>query len=108
MSKFRKQVKLNHELVGRRVLCINDDFSNAPPLRRIIFKFPKRGIVYTIREVYDESLHLNEIVNPVAWFPDHGGVICEVSFDKPRFMFLDKVSESVLDNECVSISEKIA
>lgn len=83
MSK-PKQTHPNQELVGRKVVCINDDFSNAPPLYRIIFEFPRAGKIYTIRAVLDFSFLLEEIVNPVVTWNSRG-VIGEISFDKPRF-----------------------
>lgn len=60
--------------VGQRVVCIVDDW-NSDQSRRLIeahptFKFAKKGIVYTIREVVPNitrdglGLRLVEIVNP--------------------------------------------
>ena len=70
---------------GQKVICVNGDFSNAPPMIRLLFEFPTCGRIYTIREAFEASLLLEEIVNPVVTWRKSNGITGEISFDIPRF-----------------------
>ena len=91
-------------LIGRTVICINDDFSNAPPLVRIVFTFPRAGEKYTVRGVYLDSFLLKEIKNSVSkWPAKYNNVICEPAFYQWRFGLPDEVEH--VEKEAEEISE---
>jgi len=86
--KNKKNSTASNQLVGRRVLCINDDFSNRPLTWRILFAFPLKGREYTIRGTFDKSYYLEEIRNPeVTW---ESGFKKEICFYKWRFRILEE------------------
>ena len=72
---------------GDRVLCINATFSPS-----ILAKFknpislPRFMEIYTIRDFYDKSIYLEEIVNPV--FEYDFNLLMEPCFYKWRFIKL--------------------
>ncbi len=70
--------------VNCKVVCVNDNFSNLPPLYKIIFKFPVAQLIYSIRAIdSDGNLFLNEVINEVYEFPS--GSVAEPSFLRWRF-----------------------
>jgi hypothetical protein len=74
--------------VGSIVECINDSFSEES--KRIILILPKKGKLYTIRNIIDYSernsvgVLLEEIVNEVVFLPNLEGVF-EPTFNINRF-----------------------
>jgi len=57
--------------IGDKIICVNTDFTNLPPLYLIIFKFPEMDQIYTVRGRNNEgAIWLNEIVNEVFWFSE--------------------------------------
>jgi hypothetical protein len=95
---------------GRLVVCVNDDFSNAPPHVRIAFTFPIKGNIYTLREVLTAagkptSFLLAEIVNPVVKWPSRfNNAVCEISFFHWRFEPLFKIAKPLTREELQWIS----
>jgi hypothetical protein len=84
---------------GQRVVCINDTFSAV--VRAIYKQLPKKGVTYTIREVFlgrervikggdsaTVGLLLEELVNPPD--PFHKGDE-ELGFSSERFAPLEEV-----------------
>ena len=74
--------------VGQKVVCVNDDFSRCHKKTLITFIFPKKGAVYTVREVvardYRIGLRLNEIINQEGYFV-RVCRLCELAFIAVRF-----------------------
>lgn len=77
---------------GELVICINDTF--APEVIRIIPFRPKRGKIYTIRQLVYHNINnktgllLEEIVNDPILLPNLSGLF-EPSFDVNRFVPID-------------------
>lgn len=69
--------------VGQKVVCV-DDSGNRLNRRE---KLPVKGAIYTVREVFAESIHLNEIVNsPWFYYQEDGAVtLLEIRFRATRF-----------------------
>jgi len=98
--KIRKSHNLNNRFdTNSKVVCINDNFSNLPPLYKLIFKFPRAEAVYSIRAIdRDGNIFLNEVINEIYKFPD--GAVAEPSFLKWRFKPLDLIEiEDVVENQ---------
>lgn len=92
--------------IGSKIICINDDFSNLPPLYKLIFKFPAAHGVYSIRaKDYDGNLFLNEIINEVYTFPH--GAVAEPSFLKWRFkpLCLDEMENTEVKEELLTVNK---
>lgn len=101
MSKLNNKPSPAEDLQGRKVVCIADDFSGAPPLYRVLFMFPKSDRLYTVREVYDSSILLEEIVNPVVTWPDQGEG--EMSFNKSRFRLASDFEIEQSIEQCIAL-----
>ncbi len=99
--KNKKSVNQGGLKIGSKVVCINDDFSNMPSLYMIIFQWPVKGRMYTIRDIVTTnngtSFMLKEIINEVARFPC--GAICEISFFNWRFRTISTTNKEVENHE---------
>jgi hypothetical protein len=89
---------------GQKVVCIDDDFE--PILRSLYAELPKKGAVYTIREVFlgrskalapkagmsdgEVGLLLEELLNPPDPMHQHGQ---ELGFRSTRFAPLEELTE---------------
>jgi hypothetical protein len=97
--KYVKSVSRSRFRVGSKVVCINDDFSNAPERYRIIFRFPVNGRVYTVRKIRRRkgglSFLLYEVVNDIVRFPF--GIVDEIGFYSWRFRPLEKKKKKIAD-----------
>ena len=72
---------------GDKVLCINAYFIPSEISQNINpISFPRFMEIYTIRDFYDKSIYLEEIVNPVFEFGFN--LIMEPCFYKWRFIKL--------------------
>lgn len=72
-----------HELFDKAGSDPLSDFSNMRLTLQVLFTLPVKGEVYTIRNVFEDSYHLAEILNPVDTWPF--GVVAEPRFFKWRF-----------------------
>jgi hypothetical protein len=77
--------------IGDKVVCINDHFDKSKSYSKQILKWPELMEIYTIRDFYDKSIYLEEIVNPIII--DNNKVIREPCFYRWRFIKLDLVAE---------------
>jgi hypothetical protein len=95
MANSKKNSSGNHssnliaDLIGRKVICVSDDFSNAPLMVRVAFSFPKAETKYTIRKVLDDAYLLNEITNPICTWPQYNNVVAEPAFFRWRFNLVE-------------------
>lgn len=100
--------------VGMKVVCIDDNFSNATLNVRITFSFPVAITTYTIREVITsstsaDSFFLEEIVNPIVKWPEkYGKATCEPSFFNWRFKPLDLVTAEDEAKELMELEIELA
>jgi hypothetical protein len=72
--------------VGQRVVCVDVNFSHEPLWRSCVRAFPRRGSIYTIRNIraVDDlvGVCLHEIVNSWAYFAE--GYV-EAAFHSRKF-----------------------
>ena len=105
--KAKKSNRIENDFgTGSKVICINDDFSNLPPLYKIIFKFPAAHGVYSIRaKDSNGNLFLNEIINDVYEFPH--GAVAEPSFLKWRFkpLCLDEIENTEVEEALLAVNK---
>ena len=80
-------MKIQNFKIGDKVVCINDDFSfvHKEYAYTEFMKFPEMMKVYTIRDLPQESCHLEEIVNPKLSYYN----LNEPGFYRWRFVKLD-------------------
>jgi hypothetical protein len=81
--------------VGDKVVCVRDDFQN----RVVNVKRPKKGQIYTIRDVSEYNgyvgVRLVEIVNPICHYRNGWSECC---FDHKAFRPIDySFGQSVAD-----------
>lgn len=74
--------------IGQRVVCVDDWFRPRGVLPGTIL--PRRGVVYTIRDIFDfeawVAVRLEEIVNPPRHYRnDVTGEMVEAAFPAGRF-----------------------
>lgn len=85
-------MELHHFNIGDKVICINDQFE--PDEFDHLFRFPKLMEIYTVRDYYDESVYLEEIINPIH--PEYEAEIC---FYHWRFVKLLETEEEEEEQE---------
>lgn len=76
--------------VGQKVVCVNDEFNPRAVIRGT--SLPKRGQIYTVREIVvhslGETIRLREIVNAHGvYLHDDTGEFLEAAFPSFRFRF---------------------
>lgn len=98
---------------GKKVVCINDDFSAMPQNNMKAFRqLPVKDVIYTVREFDDPSLKLEEINNPTVTM-NVGGILMdqEGAFHKNRFAPLledrEEMTESLLEDISIEIEEEM-
>ncbi len=75
-------MELHHYNIGDKIVCINDQFELNEDSH--LFTYPKLMEVYTVRDTYDQSVYLEEIINPKL--PDYDDE--EICFYHWRFVKL--------------------
>jgi hypothetical protein len=89
--------------VGDKIICVNTDFTNLPPLYLIIFKVPQANEVYTVRGRNSKgAIWLKEIINEVFWFSEF--VKDEPGFLEWRFR---KVSGSIANKQTETLRRDV-
>jgi len=98
---------------GKKVVCVNDDFSGLPENNMRAFRqLPVKDVVYTIREFDDPSLKLEELLNPIVTM-NVGGILMdqEGAFHKSRFAPLledrEEMTDSILESIGIGIEEEM-
>jgi hypothetical protein len=83
--------------IGDKVICINDLFELDEDDH--LFNFPKLMEIYTIRGLYDESVYLEEIINPL-----HPEFDLEICFYNWRFVKLLETEDQQVEKEVLTLT----
>lgn len=89
--------------VGQHVICVDDKFG----LTALPIAVPKKGVVYTVREVIPEdkwgpsTLRLHEVVNPLRAYAEG---LCENSWDARAFRPLSSDRLSIFRQHLAPLS----